>query len=132
MCSLGELESSSSTGVPLHVKLVLEWDMPAKSQVINDDTDQIEEHASVKQVKTTFLKVWDWVQGCQIFLDTIYQQGGKIYQMTTKYTEWPKNISNGRKIVQMSIKYSNIYPCKALQNFSNLLFLVRKYIIWQP
>jgi ubiquitin carboxyl-terminal hydrolase 31 len=53
MCTLGEDESaaSSSSGVPLHVKLVLEWDMPAKSQVINDDTDQIEEHASVKQVK---------------------------------------------------------------------------------
>jgi ubiquitin carboxyl-terminal hydrolase 31 len=53
MCTLGEDESaaSSSSGVPLHVKLVLEWDMPAKSQVINDDTDQIEEHASVKQVE---------------------------------------------------------------------------------
>jgi hypothetical protein len=52
MCSLGEEESKTSTssGVPLHVKLVLEWDMPAKTQVINDDSDQIEEHASVKQV----------------------------------------------------------------------------------
>ena len=54
MCTLGEddskTSSSTSSGVPLHVKLVLEWDMPAKSQVINDDTDQIEEHASVKQV----------------------------------------------------------------------------------
>ena len=52
MCTLGEEESKTATssGVPLHVKLVLEWDMPAKTQVINDDSDQIEEHASVKQV----------------------------------------------------------------------------------
>jgi hypothetical protein len=52
MCTLGDDEksASSSSGVPLHVKLVLEWDMPAKTQVINDDTDQVEEHASVKQV----------------------------------------------------------------------------------
>ncbi len=33
-----------------HVKLALEWDMPAKSQVINDDRDVFEEHASVRQV----------------------------------------------------------------------------------
>ena len=38
-------------GGPPHVKLVLEWDMPAKSQVINDDTDVIEEHSSVKEVE---------------------------------------------------------------------------------
>jgi hypothetical protein len=45
---------------------------------------------------------------------------GEIYQITTKYTKWPKNISNGRKIDQMVIKYtyktfsiarpSKIYP----------------------
>ena len=28
----------------------LEWDAPAKSQIIADDRDFIEEHASVKQV----------------------------------------------------------------------------------
>ncbi len=32
------------------MKLVLEWDMPAKTQVIADDTDPVEEHSSVKQV----------------------------------------------------------------------------------
>jgi hypothetical protein len=31
----------------------------------------------------------------------------KIYTMTTKYTKWPKNISNGRKIDQIVIKYKN-------------------------
>lgn len=38
-------------GSPAHVKLILEWDAPAKSQIINDDTDVIEEHASVKEVE---------------------------------------------------------------------------------
>ena len=40
-----------SGGSPPHVKFVLEWDMPAKSQVINDDRDYIEEHSSVKLVQ---------------------------------------------------------------------------------
>ena len=58
MCTLGDDDksASSSSGVPLHVKLVLEWDMPAKTQVINDDTDQVEEHSSVKQVQQSTLK----------------------------------------------------------------------------
>eukprot|EP00095_Tigriopus_kingsejongensis_P008552 snap_masked-scaffold989_size72935-processed-gene-0.7 protein:Tk08552 transcript:snap_masked-scaffold989_size72935-processed-gene-0.7-mRNA-1 annotation:"ubiquitin carboxyl-terminal hydrolase 31-like" len=38
-------------GSPAHVKLILEWDAPAKSQIISDDTDVIEEHASVKEVE---------------------------------------------------------------------------------
>jgi hypothetical protein len=42
-------------------------------------------------------------QGCQIFLGTKYQTG-KIYRMATKYTKWPLNISNGRKIDQKVIK----------------------------
>ncbi len=47
LCAL----EKSSTGVPPHVKLVLEWDMAAKTQVINDDADSIEEHASVREVE---------------------------------------------------------------------------------
>jgi hypothetical protein len=43
-------------------------------------------------------------QGCQIFLDTLYQNGEK-YQMNTKYPKWSQNISNGHKISQMVIKY---------------------------
>lgn len=37
---------------PQHVKLILEWDDATKSKIIQDDTDSIEEHASVKQLKT--------------------------------------------------------------------------------
>jgi len=46
MCSV------QGAGGPAHVRLVAEWDNPAKTQVIADDTDPIEEHASVKQVQT--------------------------------------------------------------------------------
>ncbi|XP_046603203.1 ubiquitin carboxyl-terminal hydrolase 31 [Neodiprion virginianus] len=37
---------------PQHVKLILEWDEATKGNIIQDDSDQIEEHASVKQLKT--------------------------------------------------------------------------------
>jgi hypothetical protein len=46
----------------------------------------------------------NWSLGCQIFLGIIYQNGD-IYQIATKYTKWPYNISNGHKIDQMTIKY---------------------------
>jgi hypothetical protein len=45
-------------------------------------------------------------QGCQIFLETIYQNSGKCtrlalnYQMTIKYTKWPLYIANSHKIYQ--------------------------------
>jgi hypothetical protein len=71
-------------------------------------------------------------QGCQIFLGTIFQHGEKytklpqnipnyhkIYQITIKYTKLPQNIPNGR-INKMSIIYTNIIHCKALQNFPKL------------
>jgi hypothetical protein len=51
---------------------------------------------------------------------------GKKYQMTTKYTKWPKNIFNGRKIDQMDLKYAKIFHCTTLQNVPKLGFLVRK------
>nr|CAD7404748.1 unnamed protein product [Timema cristinae] len=38
-------------GGPAHLKLVLEWDVNAKESIIADDSDQMEEHASVKQLK---------------------------------------------------------------------------------
>lgn len=34
-----------------HVQLMLEWDMPAKTQIIADDSNPVEEHSSVKQVQ---------------------------------------------------------------------------------
>ena len=49
--SCGESESDPSAGPPIHVKFVLEWDAPAKSQIIAEDGDVIEEHSSVKQVQ---------------------------------------------------------------------------------
>jgi hypothetical protein len=44
--------------------------------------------------------------------------------MITKYTKWPLNILIGREIDQMVIKYTNVFHCKALQNFSKLGFWV--------
>jgi hypothetical protein len=41
---------------------------------------------------------------------------GKKYQMTTKYTKWPHNISNSSKIDQVVIEYPKIFRCKTLQN----------------
>merc|ERR1719283_169562 len=38
------------TGGPAHIQLVLEWDMPAKTQIIADDSNPVEEHSSCKQV----------------------------------------------------------------------------------
>jgi hypothetical protein len=43
-------------------------------------------------------------QGCQIFIGTKYQNGGKIYQIAIHYTKWSQNIPNGRKIDQMAVK----------------------------
>ncbi|KAL6990352.1 Ubiquitin carboxyl-terminal hydrolase 31 [Sarracenia purpurea var. burkii] len=42
----------TNTG-PAHLKLILEWDLQAKESTIADDTDQVEEHSSVKQLKLT-------------------------------------------------------------------------------
>jgi hypothetical protein len=52
-------------------------------------------------------------QGCQIFLGPKYQNGGK-------YTKLPQNIPsglNGRKIDQMVIKYTKIFPSKIYPNW---------------
>ena len=38
-------------GCAAHVQRVLEWDMPAKTQVIADDSNPVEEHSSVKMVR---------------------------------------------------------------------------------
>jgi hypothetical protein len=50
------------------------------------------------------------------FFLTQYTKKGKIYQMTTNYTKRPYIIPNGRKILLMVIKYTNIFHSKALQN----------------
>jgi hypothetical protein len=55
-------------------------------------------------------------QGCQIFL--------------VQYTKTGKNISNGHKIDLMSIKYTNIFYCKTVQNlyFKINCFFLRNWI----
>jgi hypothetical protein len=41
------------------------------------------------------------VEGCQIFIGTVHIPNlGKIYQITTKYTEWPFNWPNCHKVFQ--------------------------------
>jgi hypothetical protein len=57
---------------------------------------------------------------------------GKIYQISMNYTKCPWNITEDRKMVQVSIKYSNIFHCKNLQNLPKFGFLVWKQTIWQP
>jgi hypothetical protein len=45
---------------------------------------------------------------------------GEIYQMITKYTNWPLNISNGRKIGnKLVIKYTKIFHCKTPKIYPN-------------
>jgi hypothetical protein len=58
---------------------------------------------------------------------------GKMYQISTKNTKWPLNISNGRKIDEMIIKYTKmIFHSKTHENLPKLGFLVLKQTIWQP
>jgi hypothetical protein len=70
-------------------------------------------------------------QGCQSFLDAIYQNGRKYtklplkYRMAIKYTKWHLYVPNGHI-------NSNHFHVKALQNLPKLCFLVWKYTIWQP
>jgi hypothetical protein len=76
-------------------------------------------------------------QGCQIFLDTIYQnrkkctkrtqnvpKEHKMYQKNTKCTKWSQNVPKVCKIFQMAIKYINIFQSRVLQNLPKLGFLV--------
>lgn len=46
----------SEEGGPPHVKLVLEWSVEAKRTVIADDSDLVEEHSSVKQLRAQALQ----------------------------------------------------------------------------
>jgi hypothetical protein len=50
-------------------------------------------------------------------------QTGNVYQITRNYTKLPENIPNGRKILAMVIKYTNIFDSKAHQNIPKLGFL---------
>jgi hypothetical protein len=90
------------------------------------------ESKSLFEAALRFLQICSVNQGCRIFLGTIYQN-------EETYTKLPQNIpnghkitSNGRKIDQICIKYTNILHCKTLQILPKLQFLVWKYSIWQP
>jgi hypothetical protein len=70
--------------------------------------------------------------GLPVFSWTQYTKMVKKLPNYHNITKWPQNISHGRKIFQMTIKYTNIFNSKALQNLPKLEFLVIKYTIWQP
>jgi hypothetical protein len=55
------------------------------------------------------------VQGCQIFLDTTYQNEEKFAKLS-------QNIPHSPKIDQSTIKYTNILHCKTLKDLPNLGF----------
>jgi hypothetical protein len=66
------------------------------------------------------------MRGCQIFLDSAYQnipnipKQGKMYPKAIKYPRQPQNIPIGRKVDQMAIKQTNIFHCKTLQKFTQI------------
>jgi hypothetical protein len=62
-------------------------------------------------------------QGCQIFWYKIPKRE-KIYQITANYTKCPYNITKDHKMDKVSIKYTNIFHCRTLQNLSKFGFLV--------
>jgi hypothetical protein len=60
---------------------------------------------------------------CQIVFDTIYLNREKDPKLPLN-CQMAKNIPKGRNIIQMAIKYTNIFHLKTLQNLPILLFLV--------
>lgn len=51
-------------GSPAHVKLVLEWSAESKNTIIADDNDLVEEHSSVRQLRTQSMQ-----GGCPLSLE---------------------------------------------------------------
>jgi hypothetical protein len=70
-------------------------------------------------------------RGCQIFLGKKYQSGKNIPNLLELY-QISINITKDCKMDQVSIKYTNIFHCKTLQNLPKLGCLVWKRTIWQP
>jgi hypothetical protein len=69
-------------------------------------------------VEETFAVLWR--QGCQIFLDTMYQNWENIYKIKTK-------LPNRHYKFLKGIKYNNIFHSKFLQNLPKSELLVLKY-----
>jgi hypothetical protein len=72
-------------------------------------------------------------QGCQIFIDTIYQNGGNIIDAHkynklpwNKVPKWPQSVPNGHRSY-----LKNFHP-NAFKNLPKLGDLVWKRTIWQP
>jgi hypothetical protein len=61
-------------------------------------------------------------QGCQIFLDTINQNGEKYTKLPQHYLMVIKYILDGCKIFQMTVKCTNSLYSKALQNLPKFGF----------
>jgi hypothetical protein len=78
--------------------------------------------------------MYDWNQGCQIFLGTLNQNGKILTKLTKKYTKRPLNTPNGHKIPNVNKIYicNEIFHSKAFKSIPKLEFLVRKYTLWQP
>jgi hypothetical protein len=105
-------EKSGNPGVRVFC-LQTEMSKPSKSV-----RDRIRT-SKVTFTSTSFLQT-KTNQGCQIYLGTIYQNEGR-------FVNWPYtipdgqliHIPNGRKIDQVSIKYTNTFDCKALKIYPN-------------
>jgi hypothetical protein len=50
---------------------------------------------------------------------------GKMCQINTKCTKWSENFPNVRKVIQMVIKYVNIFQSRALKNYPNWDFCLK-------
>jgi hypothetical protein len=69
-------------------------------------------------------------QGCQIFVDEIYQNGEKYFKLTNGHKLHPMvqlYLPNDPNIFLMVLNFTNIFHCKKLQNLPKVGFLVRKY-----
>jgi hypothetical protein len=74
------------------------------------------------------------IQGCQSFLDAIFQNGWKFlytqlplnYQMNIKYTKCPWEIPNGHRIYVQTFSIARNYKIYPNWDFG------LKYTIWQP
>jgi hypothetical protein len=49
-----------------------------------------------------------------------HTKAGKTYQITIKYTKWPENIPNGRKIYPMAVKIVQYLPVQVPPNFTQI------------
>jgi hypothetical protein len=71
-------------------------------------------------------------QGCQIFLSTKTKTGKNTKLLRTMPNVHKTPITKDSKMDQVSIKYTNIFHCKTLQNLPKFGFSAWKQTIWQP